>query len=155
MLEDLFKYFLIYISSSLKFIFGPLIGAANDYNVLLTGTLTMLGMMTSVYIFTYFGTWVRHWTQSFLDAKDKKVFTPKNRRYVKIWLQYGVPGLAFLTPILLTPIGGTVIANAFGGKKNDIIKYMWLSCIFWSYLISWMVKFAGHLLPFLHLGENS
>lgn len=154
MLQDLIQYFLIYFSSGFKFVFGPLIGAAHGYHVLITGTLTVFGMMTSVYVFTYFGTWVRHKTQAFFSSKDKKIFTPKNRKYVKIWLKYGVPGLAFLTPILLTPIGGTVIANAFGGKKEDIIKYMWLSCIFWSYPITWVLKFARHLVPFLNAGGN-
>lgn len=148
-MEDLWLYFLVYISSTLKFIFGPTLGVVYGFSVFVTGTLTMLGMMTSVYAFTYFGTWIRHKAQNFWQKENKKVFSKKSRRYVKIWKNYGIPGIAMLTPVLLMPIGGTIIANAFGGKRKDIIKWMWISCLFWSYLITWLVKFASHLLPFL------
>lgn len=150
MLQEILKYFLVYISSSVKFVFGPLLGTSYGFHVLITGSLTILGMMTSVYVFTYFGDWIRIKSQKLFSSKDKKKFSKSSRRNVTVWLKYGVPGIAFLTPILLTPIGGTVLANAFGGKKEDILKYMWISCILWSYPISWALKYASYLLPFIN-----
>lgn len=151
MIEEFLKYLLIYSSSGIKFVFGPVFGASFGYSVFLTGTLTILGMMTTVYIFTYFGARIRHFTQRVFASRDKKVFTKKNRRYVRWWLKYGVPGMSFLTPVLLSPLGGAILVNAFGGRKKDIIKYMWISSILWGYPMTWAVKFAGHLLPFLNL----
>lgn len=152
MLEEFPIYLLIYSSSGFKFVFGPIIGATYGYSVFFTGTLTILGMMTTVYIFTYFGTHIRHFSQRIFRSKDKKVFTKKNRKYVELWLKYGVAGMSFLTPVLLSPLGGAILVNAFGGRKKDIIKYMWMSSIFWGYPMTWAVKFAGHLIPFLDLG---
>ncbi len=151
MLEEILIYLMIYGSSGFKFVFGPIIGASYGYSVFFTGTLTILGMMTTVYVFTYFGTYIRHFTQRVFRSKDKKVFTKKNRKYVELWLKYGVAGMSFLTPVLLSPLGGAILVNAFGGKKKDIIKYMWMSSIFWGYPMTWAVKFVGHLIPFLDL----
>lgn len=148
-MDVLWKYFIVYISSSLKFIFGPTIGIAAGFNVFITGSLTVLGMMTSVYVFTYFGADIRRLSQRLSKKKKKKIFSKKSRRFVTIWGKYGVPGIALLTPILLTPIGGTIAVNAFGGKRGEIFKFMWISCIFWSYSITWAVKFASGYLSFL------
>ena len=65
---------------------------------------------------------------------------------MSIWLKYGVPGIAFLTPIVLSPLLGTILAHAFGGKKARIIKYMWISSVVWGYALAWLVKFADLLL---------
>ncbi len=143
MIEELLKYFLVYISSTIKFIFGPTIGIAYGFNVFVTGSLTILGMMTSVYVFSFFGDQIRALISKVFGNKKKQVFTKKNRKFVQIWKKYGVPGVALLTPILLTPIGGTILVNAVGAKKEDIIKYMWMSCVLWSYTITWAVKFAS------------
>lgn len=146
MIEEFLKYFLVYISSSVKFIFGPTIGIASGFNVFVTGTLTALGMMTSVYVFSFFGEKIHALRLKIIGKKKRKLFTKKSRRFVTIWNKYGVPGIALLTPIILTPIGGTILVNAVGAKKEDIFKYMWMSCIFWSYTITWAVKFASGLI---------
>ncbi|MCV9388570.1 hypothetical protein [Reichenbachiella ulvae] len=154
MTAEILQYLSVYLGSTLKIIIGPVLGVTYGINVWITGTLTTLGMMTSVYLVTFFGTWVRHQTQAYFKKRRKNLFSPKTRRYVKIWQEYGVPGIAFLTPVLFMPIGGALLANAFGGKKADIIKYMWISCIFWGFLLSFLVAFAGDLLPFLDLPER-
>ena len=44
-------YFLVYLSSTVKFIFGPVLGEVYGFSVFVTGTLSILGMMTTVYLF--------------------------------------------------------------------------------------------------------
>ncbi|UXP33722.1 hypothetical protein N6H18_07120 [Reichenbachiella agarivorans] len=151
MVTEILKYLSIYLGSMLKIMVGPVLGLTYDYNIFITGTLTALGMMTSVYLITFFGANIRHYSQAILNRKRKNIFSKKTRQYVRIWQKYGVPGIAFLTPVLFMPIGGAIIANAFGGKKADIFKYMWISSLFWSYFLAWLVRFAGDLLPFLGL----
>lgn len=154
MTGQILQYLSVYLGSTLKVIIGPVLGMTYGINPLITGTLTASGMMTSVYVITFFGTWIRHRVQGYLKRRRRNLFSPKTRRYVKIWQQYGVPGIAFLTPVLFMPIGGALLANAFGGKKSDILKYMWISCIFWGYLLSFLVAFAGDIIPFLDLPER-
>jgi len=147
-MQHLIQYLLIFLGSTIKIVFGMVLGTAFGFNIFLTGTITILGMMTSVYIVTFFGTPIRSFTQKVLHRKKRKLFSSKTRRSVRIWQKYGVAGIAFLTPIILMPIGGAILANAFGGKKTEIFKWMWISCIFWTYPLTWIVKFASHLLPF-------
>ncbi|RJE71764.1 hypothetical protein [Reichenbachiella sp. MSK19-1] len=151
MTTEIIKYLTVYLSSTIKVIFGCLLGTGYGHHFLITGVLTTLGMMTSVYIVTYFGTNIRHASQAVLRRKQRNIFSRKSRQYVRVWQKYGMPGIAFLTPLLLMPIGGAVIANAFGAKKKDIFKYMWISCTFWGFVLSALVKFAGHWIPFLDL----
>lgn len=149
MLDEVLKYLIVYSTSSLKFIFGPTLGVAYGFNVFITGSLTLLGTMTSVYVFTFFGPRIKNFTDRVFKSSKRKIFTKKNRRFVRIWRKYGIMGIAFLTPILLTPIGGTIAANAMGCKKERIFKYMWISGLFWSYTITWIIKFARDVLFFV------
>jgi hypothetical protein len=64
--------------------------------------------------------------------QPKKIFSSRSRRFVKIWRKYGLIGLAFLTPVLISIPIGTVIANAFESNKKKIFLYMFLSIVFWS-----------------------
>jgi ABC-type sulfate transport system permease subunit len=45
-------------------------------------------------------------------------------------------GVAMLTPVILSPIGGTIIAVSFGEDKWRIFIYMLLSSILWSLILS-------------------
>jgi uncharacterized membrane protein len=94
-----------------------------------------------VVVFTYFGQYLK---QRFF--KTKKVFTPANRRKVTLWRRYGIIGVAMFTPLLLTPIGGTLVANAFGEKKEKIFFWMSIFASVWGILVTLMVYEAGDLL---------
>ena len=61
---------------------------------------------------------------------------------MRIWKRYGIKGVAFLSPILLTPIGGAFVANLFGGHKATIIRWFWVSGLFWGFVITFVVKYA-------------
>ncbi len=64
--------------------------------------------------------------------KQKPVFSKKNRRIVQVWQRFGVMGIAFLTPIFLTPILGTVVAALFGASKKHIFIHMLWSAVLWG-----------------------
>ncbi|HEX8549892.1 MAG TPA: hypothetical protein VF691_23220, partial [Cytophagaceae bacterium] len=94
------------------------------------------GMMFSVVIFSnLLGKLFKIWIcKTFY--KNSKLFSKKNRRLIKIWRSYGIRGVAFLTPILLSPIGGTLLAASFGESRGKIFFYMLLSSIFWSFIFT-------------------
>ena len=132
----------IYVLCMFKIIFGPTMGYAAGLSPLLTVIITVSGMMTTVLLFTFFGEKVR---EKILRRylKPKKVFTPKNRRFVKIWRKYGELGISFLTPILLSPPGGSIIAMALGGSRKKTIGYMFLWSVVWSTIITYTFYYAG------------
>ena len=135
----------IYVLCMFKIIFGPTMGYAAGLSPLLTVLITVAGMMTTVLIFTFFGEMIR---EKILGRfiKPKKVFTKKNRRFVKIWRKYGELGVAFLTPILLSPPGGSIIAMALGGSRKKTIGYMFLWSVVWSTVITYTFYYSGDAL---------
>lgn len=138
------KYFTVYFLSGLKFVFGPTFGVANDLPVPAIIVLTALGMMTTIYLFTFFGDEIHRFFQRF--RKTKRIFTKKSRRFVRIWRKFGLKGICLLTPLVLTPPGGGLLVNLLGSKKKQILKWMWISAILWSTVITLIVKYAFWLI---------
>jgi hypothetical protein len=63
---------------------------------------------------------------------EKKIFSKKSRRFVRLWRRYGLIGISFLTPVIISIPIGTVIANAFEENKKKIFLYMFFAILFWS-----------------------
>lgn len=138
------KYFTVYFLSGLKFVFGPTFGVANDLPASVVILLTSLGMMTTIYLFTFFGDELRRFISRF--RKNKKIFSKRSRRFVKIWRKFGLKGLCLLTPLILTPPGGGLLVNLVSSKKKVILKWMWISALLWSTVITLIIKYAFWLI---------
>lgn len=146
LIEEILKYLTVIALSTFKFVAGPLAGIGFGMNIVITSLLTFTGMMISVIAFSSFNKQIQQLTQRFFVRKDKKVFTKRNRQFVTIWSKYGLKGVAFLTPLLLTPIGGTLVANSFSSNKKEIIQLMAISGFFWSFVITTVLYYFGNLL---------
>lgn len=147
MSELIGKYFLIIIMSALKFALGPIAAFKLNLNFIETIVCTTLGMMLSVVVFSIVGHRLKIWQEQHFPRK-KKLFTSKNRRIVAIWQKFGLTGIAILTPILLMPIGGTLLAAAFGERAKRIILFMLPSAIGWSIIIT---IFIDDVAPYIKL----
>ena len=146
----LIKYLLIVFSSMFKFIFGPILGIELGVSVWLTALLTGVGMMASVVLLSYLGEGIRAILLNKMKKRKRyRVFSKRKRKIVRIWQKFGMSGVAFLTPALLTPIGGTLIALSFGVKRSKIILYMAISAIFWSPIISFFIEEIEVFMGFL------
>ena len=141
--ELLAKYFSIYALSMLKFIAGPLAGLANGTGVLETSLFTVMGMMTSVLIFSFLGKLIKEKVLSRIFKKKKK-FTAKNRRFISLWNKYGMFGVSFLTPVIFSPIGGTILITSINGfqQKGKLFGYMLLSASFWALTLTLIIHQA-------------
>jgi hypothetical protein len=137
MFTDLIKYIIVFLISMFKFIGGPAFGTAYDLNLIGIVTMSVLGMMTTVVIISFFGIKLRDWIQKKYNYKRKrKTFSKRSRRIVKIWRGYGEFGVSFFTPILFSPIIGTLLVTTLGGKRNRVITYMLISAIFWAFALT-------------------
>ena len=119
------------IASMIKFIGGPLSGVALGLAWIETAICTTIGMMLSVVLITYAGTALLALWQRYRTEPPKR-FTRRTRLAIRIWRRSGLAGIALLTPIILTPIGGTVLAVSFGVKRGLILLYMLVSAVFWA-----------------------
>lgn len=143
MWEEILKAIPVYFASMLKFILGPVGGYTAGLNLITTILSTVFGMMTVVTLFTYSGNWLKENVLSKFIRKKSK-FSTGNKRFVNIWKKYGLPGVALLTPLLLTPIGGTILAVSSGSPKDKIIFYMFLSASFWAVVFTMAIYFFGN-----------
>lgn len=142
MAEEILKAIPIYLLTTLKVIFGPTMGYAAGLHIITSMVITFAGMMTSVLAITYFGDLLR---KGFLSAwfarQEQKAKTSK-------WKKYGLTGLAILTPLLLTPIGGTILSVAGGYPRHRIIIYMLISAIVFAVVSTIVIyRFGPSVLP--------
>ncbi len=140
MWEEILKAFSVYLSSMIKFIFGPIGGKAAGLHLITTMIVTAAGMMTVVVAFTYFGEFIR---KKIIDRfrKAKPTVAPP-REKSGIIKKYGLVGIAFLTPVILTPIGGTVLAVSVSPNREKILLYMLISACLWSVVLTSAVYFG-------------
>lgn len=139
MTESFWTLIGIYFLCWFKFISGPVLGYVAGYSFWKTILVTVSGMMSSVILFTFVGNHFQkliaiHWN------RPKPKFTSKNRKIVRVWKKYGQIGIAFLTPLILTPIGGTLILVSFGTKKKSIYFHMLWSSILWAIFFSLSIE---------------
>jgi hypothetical protein len=141
MSEIWLKYLSVYFSSMFKFILGPILGAEEGLSVLETAVFTFLGSMTIITVLVLIGEPARDWLAARNRKKDSyKVFTKKRRRTVAFYQRFSMKGIAFLTPLFLTPIGGAVISIAFGVKKPVILLNMLWANVFWAGVLSYATR---------------
>ncbi len=77
----------------------------------------------------------------YIENGDKrKLFTPHNRRIVKIWQKYGLIGIAFVTPVILSIPIGTVMASSLVQNRKKVMLYMFFSILFWSVFMTSMFE---------------
>jgi membrane protein DedA with SNARE-associated domain len=143
MWEEILKAIPICFSSMLKFILGPSLGYAAGLHIITTMLCTVIGMMAMVFLFTYSGDWIKEKIIHRFFSK-RNSFSHKEGKFAHIWKKYGLVGVAVLTPIILTPIGGTLLAVSSGSPKEKIIFYMFLSACFWAIVFTVIIYFFGN-----------
>ncbi|MBK9049083.1 MAG: hypothetical protein IPN54_04155 [Bacteroidetes bacterium] len=169
-MSEFVKILLIILLSSVKFVAGPPFAYYDeryDFSFFETVIYCVLGGMLGVSVFTFFSielqliaSWFKNKYKKviaksraslqrgskaeiveFTDhGEHKKLFTPRNRKFVRIWRKYGLIGVAFLTPVFISIPIGTIIANAFEDNKKKIFLYMLISIVFWSVFFTSMFE---------------
>ena len=94
-------------------------------------------------------TWALHQRQR-RQLRGKPLFSKRSRNIVRIFRRFGMPGIAFLTPILFSPIGGTVIATQLHVPRVRILLHMLWSAAFWAAMLTLLALRFSHLAIFHH-----
>lgn len=140
------KYLSVFLTATVKFALAPPLAYGVQTGFLAAFLLTLSGFMTTVLIMSFFGEKLRIWYQNRQKRKYpnkvKKVFSKQKRFLVRVWTRTGIWGVAFLTPILLSPLAGNGIAVALGVPKEKIIFTMLISGIFWSLAFCAFLEFG-------------
>ena len=112
----------------------------------------MAAGITGVSIFMFFSDWLfKIWDtfrQRFLPkkaTKPHKIFSRKSRLYVKIIRKYGLPGIAFITPTIISIPVGTLLARRLYPNRKKVFLYLSISVILWSLTLSAILHFPSLL----------
>ncbi len=145
MTEEILKAIPVFLSSMLKFILGPLEGYKFHLHFITTVLATVSGMMFSVAAFTFFGEWLRQVLLKRFFHKKNEGLVPNKKSNRLSWIiaKYGLGGIAFLTPVFLTPIAGTILAVSLSPSKKKILAYMFLSAVFWALVFTSITYIVG------------
>ncbi len=73
------------------------------------------------------------------NKKHRRIFTKRSRMIAKIKATYGLWGIVFATPFLLTIPVGAFLANKYYSHRRHIVLYMILSIIGWGAVLSGVV----------------
>lgn len=141
------KYISVIAISMLKFAGGPLTGLALQLGWVETAICSVIGMMLTVSLIVFSSDFIQKiWVKFFPKKEQAKKFTKMNRLAIKTRRKFGLIGIALLTPLLFTPIGGTAIAMAFRYEKREIIIQMFISAVAWAIIQTLFFYFVKDLI---------
>jgi len=140
---DWWEIVIIFLVSTVKFVFGAVpMALAAGFSFFEAVTVTSLGGFTGVTIFVFMSEKIvarikRRKLEKLHDhPTNKKKFTRKNKVIVWVKMRFGLAGIAFLTPLLLSIPIGCFLAVRYFKHKQKILVYMFCSILFWSVSVS-------------------
>ena len=132
------KYFTVIVLTALKFFNGPIAGIVMDLTWYETAICSIIGMMAMVTLMSFLGKQIQIWISNYRKTKPK-LFSKRSRFAVKIWLKFGVWGIACFTPLFFTPIGGTLLALSFKVPIPKILLSMLVFAVFWGIVLTFAI----------------
>lgn len=122
--------------SAVKYIVGISFAIGFGFSPIEILLLTIGGGMLGVLVYLYLWALILSIFYRFFPKKPKPIkFKFLTRKLVVFIRKYEVWGIAFLTPLLLTPPLGTILAASIEPNKWRIKMIMLLSFSFWTILI--------------------
>lgn len=135
-MELLLKILTVLFWSALKYIVGISFAIGFGFNQIEILLYTVLGGMMGVVVYLYLWEFILHTYYKYFPKKIKPIkFSKWKRRLVVFIRKYEVWGVALLTPIILTPPVGTILASTIETNKWRIKLIMFFSFCFWTLLI--------------------
>ncbi len=145
---DFWKIFTVFISCGLFFgkVGMPSAVVLFKFNFLKVFLVSVSGGISGSIFFTYLSAGIIKWWKKikekyFKEHKHPKVFTKRNRFIIKVKKRFGLYGIAFLAPILLSQPLGAFLAERFYKDKKKIIFAMSVAVVFWSVALYFLFLF--------------
>ncbi len=153
-MDRFFSYLKVAAASTIKFFGGPILGKIENLSWWETAISSTFGLMFTVIIVIYAGEYLQrfiHYVRKYLgkDDRPKKIFTRTTRTGIKVKNKLGLWGIAFLTPLIFTPIVGSFLSLAFRFPKFQIIIKMFICGLFWGAIQAEVVILFGDLFPII------
>lgn len=136
MIELLLKILTVLFWSAVKFIVGVGVAIALGFNQIEILIICVSGGMLGVVVYLYLWEQLLKLYRRFRPKKHRPIkFSKFKRRLVIFIRKYEVWGIALLTPIILTPPIGTILAASIEHNKWRIKFIMFASFCTWTLII--------------------
>lgn len=144
MIADFLQIVGIMVIAGTKFLYAPTAVYLAGYSFIQSVIITSLGGFGGVILFYYLGSAISSWwSRRFPGKMDRKKFTKKNRLFINIRSKYGLYGLAFVTPCIISiPIGCFLAAKYYRTEKY-MIPLLFVSVVFWAITITSITYLMG------------
>lgn len=95
---------------------------------------TNIGGILGAFIFLNFSRFlIRTWERYSPGRKRKKmIFSPSSRKFVRIKMKYGLPGIVILSPVILSIPVGAFLAAKYYGTNVKVLTWLVGGQFFWS-----------------------
>lgn len=149
--HNLRQIIIVFLLSTIKFGFGgvPVAVMIDKFPLFKAVTITTAGAVTSSIVFAYISEWVlgkwHAFRKRYFPYHEHK-HAPENKLAKKIREKWGLYGLAFFTPFILSIPVGTLLSVHFYHDKQKVISYMIVSIVAWDLFFYY---FYNYLYPLL------
>lgn len=134
-MDEFLKILVVFGWSAFKYMIGISSALLFDLHFILSIIVTVCGGMLGVIAYLYCWDLLLTLKEKIFPRRKKKVKVTKFRRWLVHFMNnYGLFGIAFLTPVLLSVPVGTLLAASMEPDKWKIKRFMLLSFINWSLL---------------------
>lgn len=110
------------------------IGIGLGLNPLAVALFAFLGNVLPVYgiivLYERLKTWWEDWTDSSSDPSKRR------KRALALWNRYGLPGLAFVSPVATGVHLAAAIALTVGSRKRSVAVWMTAAIALWTILLT-------------------
>ena len=155
-MTDFWKILSVFVSCGLFFgkVGMPSAVVFFKFNFLKVFIVTTAGGVTGNIFFTYLSAGIIRWWKSFKNKyfhkhKHPKIFTRNNRFIIKVKNKFGLYGIAFLSPILLSQPLGAFLAERFYKDKKKVIFALSVCVVFWSIALYFLFLFFFKAMKYL------
>ncbi|MEM0996029.1 MAG: hypothetical protein AAGN35_03070 [Bacteroidota bacterium] len=103
---------------------------------------TAIGGIIGVATFIFFSQLIQRLLGQYLPVKKRKkrIFTRKNRFIVQVKRNFGLIGIAFITPCILSVPVGTMISYGIYRDRRRVFAFLAASVVLWSCLGAALVQ---------------
>lgn len=133
----LLHYGAVAFASTLKFIGGPITGAALGLTWVETALCSAAGMMFTVLLVSLGGEALQRALAR--PGRRRPLFSRRTRLAVRVYQRTGVVGISLLTPLVFTPPLGAALAVSFKPSRRHLYASMLASGLGWGTALSFLV----------------
>ncbi len=151
---SIYKVISTILVSSIKFAFAPFIAVLYGFNYIETVIITSIGGVLGIFFFYYLSSFILWLHRRVFPNRNnktkkppsltKKKFTFRNKLIIRLKSNFGLIGIAFFTPIILSIPLGSFLAHRYYLKNKLVLPLMLSGVFFWAFVLTFIAKILSN-----------